>query len=76
MPNIPYPEFNDFHLELARKVVQGSQPVEGFAFLSMNSLPNCVRGMNMVPAFGFLARCPSLAVAYAEQRTIASSSTA
>jgi hypothetical protein len=45
MPNIPYPEFNDFHVELSKKVVQGSQPIEGFAFLSMNALPNCVRGM-------------------------------
>lgn len=44
MPNIPYPEFNDFHVELTKKVIQGSQPIEGFAFLSMNSLPNCVRG--------------------------------
>eukprot|EP00124_Ichthyophonus_hoferi_P001382 Ihof_evm7s70 gene=Ihof_evmTU7s70 len=43
MPSIPYPEFNDFHLELNRKVVRGTEPVEGYALLSMNSDPNCVK---------------------------------
>eukprot|EP00123_Amoebidium_parasiticum_P015965 comp23222_c0_seq1/m.37848 comp23222_c0_seq1/g.37848 ORF comp23222_c0_seq1/g.37848 comp23222_c0_seq1/m.37848 type:complete len:523 (-) comp23222_c0_seq1:640-2208(-) len=43
MPNIPYPEFKDFHLKLERTVLQGAQSVEGFVFLSMNELPNCVK---------------------------------
>eukprot|EP01134_Creolimax_fragrantissima_P000185 CFRG0185T1 len=43
MPNIPYPEFNDFHVKLASKIVQGSQPVEGHAFLSLNNAPNCIK---------------------------------
>eukprot|EP00123_Amoebidium_parasiticum_P001467 comp12569_c0_seq1/m.7571 comp12569_c0_seq1/g.7571 ORF comp12569_c0_seq1/g.7571 comp12569_c0_seq1/m.7571 type:complete len:536 (-) comp12569_c0_seq1:228-1835(-) len=43
MPNIPYPEFNDFHLELNRKIVRGTEPVEGYALLSMNANPNCVK---------------------------------
>eukprot|EP00124_Ichthyophonus_hoferi_P004300 Ihof_evm2s457 gene=Ihof_evmTU2s457 len=43
MPNIPYPEFKDFHLKLDKNILQGSQNVEGFVFLSMNELPNCVK---------------------------------
>lgn len=48
MPNIPYPEFNDFRLDLKKKVVGSSEPVEGYAFLSMNDSPNCVKGMGGV----------------------------
>jgi hypothetical protein len=42
--NIPYPEFNDFRLELTKKVVSNREPVEGFTYLSMNDGPNCVKG--------------------------------
>ena len=44
MPNIPYPEFGDFHVRLNKKIIHGDQPVEGFAYLHMKEdFPNCVR---------------------------------
>ncbi|XP_063934561.1 uncharacterized protein LOC135146324 isoform X2 [Zophobas morio] len=43
MPLIPYPEFKDFFIALNKQIVYGSQPIEGAACLSMNSLPNCVK---------------------------------
>eukprot|EP00123_Amoebidium_parasiticum_P013425 comp21943_c0_seq1/m.31618 comp21943_c0_seq1/g.31618 ORF comp21943_c0_seq1/g.31618 comp21943_c0_seq1/m.31618 type:complete len:578 (-) comp21943_c0_seq1:39-1772(-) len=43
MPNIPYPEFKDFHLKLSRTKVPSDKRVEGYAFVSMNDLPNCVK---------------------------------
>eukprot|EP00122_Pirum_gemmata_P005114 Pgem_evm1s4663 len=52
MPNIPYPEFNDFRLTLNKKEVDGDDPIEGIARLSMNSAPNCVKGEVLVlPVF-------------------------
>eukprot|EP00124_Ichthyophonus_hoferi_P000050 Ihof_evm3s2 gene=Ihof_evmTU3s2 len=42
-PNIPYPEFNDFHLKLYNTKVASDQTVDGYAFVSMKDMLNCVK---------------------------------
>eukprot|EP01134_Creolimax_fragrantissima_P004285 CFRG4285T1 len=43
MTSIPYPEFDEFKMKLSKKVLLDSEPVEGYAHIIMNELPNCVK---------------------------------